>query len=136
MPKVTIAGIIFVHIALILYTLFIIFENRKQKTTKSVLVFITLAVIFDIAATTCMMIGTTRTYFTFHGIVGYIGLLLMVVDAFLLWKYKFTFLKLPTFGGSLLLSPVSWLQFIGNNFTAFNLLYVKCKNYYFIIFNN
>jgi hypothetical protein len=79
MPKVTIAGIIFVHTALILYTLFIIFENRKQKTTKSVLVFITLAVIFDIAAT------------TFHGIVGYIGLLLMVVDAFLLWKYKFRY---------------------------------------------
>ena len=91
MPKVTIAGIIFVQIALILYTLFIIFENRKQKTTKSVLVFITLAVIFDIAATTCMMIGTTRTYFTFHGIVGYIGLLLMVVDALLLWKYKFKY---------------------------------------------
>jgi hypothetical protein len=63
MPKVTIAGIIFVHTALILYTLFI----------------------------TCMMIGTTRTYFTFHGIVGYIGLLLMVVDAFLLWKYKFRY---------------------------------------------
>ena len=88
MPKVTIAGIFFVHIALILYTLFIIFENRKQKTTKSVLVFITLAVIFDIAATTCMMIGTTRTYFTFHGILGYTGLLLMVADAVLLWKYK------------------------------------------------
>ena len=88
MQKITIVGIIFVHIALILYTLFIITENRKQKATKSVLIFITLAVIFDIAATTCMMIGTTRTYFTFHGILGYIGLLLMVADAFLLWKYK------------------------------------------------
>jgi len=88
MPKVTIAGIFFVHIALILYTLFIIFENRKQKTTKSVLVFITLAVIFDIAATTCMMIGTTRTYFTFHGILGYTGLLLMITDTVLLWNYK------------------------------------------------
>jgi hypothetical protein len=88
MPKVTIAGIIFVHIALILYTLFIISENRKQKSTKSVLVFITLAVIFDVAATTCMMIGTTRTYFTFHGILGYTGLLLMITDAVLLWNYK------------------------------------------------
>lgn len=88
MPEVTIAGIIFVHIALILYTLFIILEQRKQKTTKSVIVFITLAVIFDIVATTCMMIGTTRTYFTFHGIMGYIGLFLMVLDAFLLWKYR------------------------------------------------
>jgi len=88
MPKITIAGIIFVHIALILYTLFFVFESRKQKTTNSVLIFITLAVIFDIKATICMMIGTTRTYFTFHGIMGYIGLLLMVVDAVLIWKYK------------------------------------------------
>jgi hypothetical protein len=88
MQKVTIVGIVFVHIALILYTLFIISENKIQKATKSVLVFITLAVIFDIAATTCMMIGTTRTYFTFHGILGYIGLFLMVTDTFLLWKYK------------------------------------------------
>ena len=88
MPKVTIAGIIFVHIALILYTLFIIFESRKHKTTKLVLVLISLAVMFDVIATACMMIGTTRTYFTFHGIMGYIGLLLMLVDAILLWKYK------------------------------------------------
>jgi len=88
MAKVTIAGIFFVFIALILYTLFIIYENRNKKTTKSVLIFITLAVIFDITATTCMMIGTTRTYFTFHGILGYIGLLLMITDAFLLWKFK------------------------------------------------
>jgi hypothetical protein len=88
MAKITILGIVFVHIALILYTLFIIFENRKQRTTKSVLALITFAVIFDILATTCMMIGTTRTYFTFHGIMGYIGLLLMVADAYLLWKYK------------------------------------------------
>ena len=88
MPKITIAGIISVHIALILYTLFFIFENKKQKTTKAVLVFITLAVIFDVIATICMMIGTTRTYFTFHGIIGYIGLLLMVTDAVFLWRYK------------------------------------------------
>ena len=88
MPKITIAGIIFVHIALIFYTLFFVFESKKQKTTNSVLIFITLAVIFDVTATICMMIGTTRTYFTFHGIMGYLGLILMVVDAVLFWKYK------------------------------------------------
>ena len=88
MAKVTFVGIIFVNIALVLYTIFFVSENKTQKTTKSVLLFITLAVIFDIAATTCMMIGTTRTYFTFHGILGYIGLLLMVADTVLLWRYK------------------------------------------------
>jgi hypothetical protein len=91
MQKIIAIGIIFVNIALILYTLFIIFENKQKKTTKTVLIFITLAVLFDIAATTCMMIGTTRTYFTFHGIMGYIGLSLMVADAILLWKYKLKF---------------------------------------------
>lgn len=88
MSKVTIAGIIFVNIALILYTLFIIYENKIRKTNKTVLLFISLAVIFDIAATVCMMIGTTRTYFTFHGIMGYIGLFLMIVDTVLLWNFK------------------------------------------------
>lgn len=88
MAKITVVGIFFVHLALILYTLFIIYESKHQKTTKSVLFLISLAVIFDIVATTCMMIGTTRTYFTFHGIMGYTGLLLMIVDAVLLWKFK------------------------------------------------
>ena len=88
MAKITVVGIFFVHIALILYTLFIIYESKNQKTTKSVIALITSAVIFDILATSCMMIGTTRTYFTFHGIMGYIGLLLMIVDAVLLWKFK------------------------------------------------
>ena len=91
MAKITVVGIFFVHLALILYTLFIIYESKQQKTTKSVLFLISLAVIFDIVATTCMMIGTTRTYFTFHGIMGYIGLFLMMVDAVLLWKYQLKF---------------------------------------------
>lgn len=88
MRTVTLIGVILVHLALIFYVLFIIYENKKRKATTSVLTLITLAVIFDIAATTCMMLGTTRTYFTFHGIIGYIGLLLMLIDAVLLWKHK------------------------------------------------
>jgi len=91
MAKVTIAGIILVQLALLFYTLFYIVESKKQKTTNLLLFFITLAVIFDISATTCMMLGTTRTYFTFHGIIGYIGLLLMLVDFVLLWKYRIKF---------------------------------------------
>lgn len=88
MRTVTLIGVVLVHLALIFYVLFIIYENKKRKAATSVLTLITLAVIFDIAATTCMMLGTTRTYFTFHGIIGYIGLLLMLIDAVLLWKHK------------------------------------------------
>ncbi len=88
MRTITAVGVGFVHLALIFYILFIINENKQRKATKSVLTLITLAVIFDVIATSFMMLGTTRTYFTFHGIVGYLGLLLMLIDAVLLWKHK------------------------------------------------
>lgn len=88
MAKITVIGIVLVQLALLFYTLFYVVENKKQRTTNLVLILITIAVLFDIGATTCMMIGTTRTYFTFHGIIGYIGLLLMLTDAILLWRHK------------------------------------------------
>jgi hypothetical protein len=91
MAEITKVGIFFVHFALIFYTLFILFEAKKQRATNIVLVLIIFAVLFDITATACMMIGTTRTYFTFHGIIGYIGLLLMIIDFILLLKYRIKF---------------------------------------------
>lgn len=91
MAEITKVGIFFVHFALIFYTLFILFESKKQRATNSVLLLITFAVLFDITATACMMIGTTRTYFTFHGIIGYIGLLLMIIDFILLLRFRIKF---------------------------------------------
>ena len=88
MAEITKVGILFVHLALIFYTLFILLEGKKQRAANIVLLLITFAVLFDIIATACMMIGTTRTYFTFHGIMGYIGLLLMVIDYILRLKYR------------------------------------------------
>lgn len=88
MPVVIIAGIILVHLALIFYILFIINENKQRRATTAVVTLITLAVIFDISATSCMMIGTTKTFFTFHGSMGYAGLLMMIIDAILIWKHK------------------------------------------------
>lgn len=91
MAEITKIGILFVHLALICYTLFIIYEGKIKRASTRVLTFICFAVVFDIIATACMMIGTTRTYFTFHGILGYIGLLLMIIDFILLIKYRVKF---------------------------------------------
>jgi hypothetical protein len=88
MAEITKVGIFFVHFALIFYTLFIIYEGKDRRVTTRVILFITFAVLFDITATACMMIGTTRTYFTFHGILGYIGLLLMIIDFILLLRFR------------------------------------------------
>ena len=91
MAEITKVGIFFVHFALIFYTLFIIYEGNDKSASTRVLLLITFAVVSDITATACMMIGTTRTYFTFHGILGYIGLLLMIIDYILLLKFRIKF---------------------------------------------
>jgi len=88
MKPIILVGVITVQLAMIFYTIFIINENKKKSATKMVLLSLTLAVFFDLFATSCMMIGTTKTFFTFHGILGYIGLLAMIIDAILVWRHK------------------------------------------------
>ncbi len=89
MDTIILLGVIFVHLALIFYTIFIIKEFKTQKASNSIIFFLLTAVLFDIIATSCMMIGSTsETYFTLHGTLGYIGLFAMVVDAFLIVKHR------------------------------------------------
>lgn len=87
MSYVIIAGVILIHIALILYSVFIYKEHKYKRATKGLLVFITAAVLFDISATACMMIGTAEKYFTLHGILGYTALAVMVTDAIFIWRH-------------------------------------------------
>lgn len=91
MSTIIIAGVIFIHIALVLYTVFIIKEHKYKRATKGVLGFITAAVIFDIIATGCMMIGTVENYFSLHGVLGYSALAVMITDAIFIWKHKLNF---------------------------------------------
>ncbi|MCF6270526.1 MAG: hypothetical protein L3J41_12500 [Melioribacteraceae bacterium] len=88
MSLIILAGVILIHIALILYTVFIYKEHKYKRATKGLLIFITLAVAFDMSATISMMLGTTETYFTLHGIFGYTALLVMIIDATLIWRHK------------------------------------------------
>ena len=87
MSYVIVAGVILIHIALILYSVFIYKEHKYKRPTKGLLVFITAAVLFDISATACMMIGTAEKYFTLHGILGYTALAVMITDAIFIWRH-------------------------------------------------
>lgn len=89
MPElVIILGVIFIHIALVLYSIFIYKERKYKRATNGVVGFITVAVIFDVTATICMMLGTVEKYFTLHGILGYAALVVMVTDAVFIWKHR------------------------------------------------
>jgi len=91
MSYVIIAGVILIHIALVLYSIFIYKENKYKRATKGVLGFITAAVLFDISATVCMMVGVVEEYFTLHGVLGYSALLVMIIDAIFIWKHKLNY---------------------------------------------
>jgi len=91
MSYVIISGVILIHIALVLYTIFIFKEHKYKRATKGLLVAITSAVLFDISATVCMMVGVAEEYFTLHGVLGYTALAVMVTEAIFIWKHYLNF---------------------------------------------
>jgi len=81
-------GSLVVTIALALYSIGFIKEQRQKKVSSNVLLFFTIGVIFDISATILMIMGSTKGLLTFHGFIGYSSLLGMSTDTFLLWRYN------------------------------------------------
>ncbi len=86
MSPVLIAGVIIVNLALIAYSIAIITQQRKKLVNSFILTFLTTGVILDITATVCMIIGSENSFITFHGVIGYLALAVMLIDGILLWK--------------------------------------------------
>ncbi len=86
MSSILLAGVIIVNLALVSYSVAIITEQRKKIVSTFVLTFLTIGVILDITATICMIIGSENSFITFHGVIGYLALGVMLIDAILLWK--------------------------------------------------
>jgi hypothetical protein len=78
--------------ALLAYSLAIITEQRKRLVTRFVLTFLTIGLILDITATTFMIIGSSKSAFTLHGILGYSSLAAMMIDTILIWRFHTKFL--------------------------------------------
>lgn len=86
MSPILIAGIVIVNLALLAYSVAIITEQRRKLVTGFVLIFLTIGVVLDISATICMIIGSANSFITFHGLIGYLALGVMLIDGILLWK--------------------------------------------------
>lgn len=87
MKPILIAGTSIVVLALASYSVGIITEQRRHRVTPTVLRALTLGVLLDIAATTCMIIGSENPIFTLHGILGYSSLAAMLTDTALVWRH-------------------------------------------------
>jgi len=87
MNTLSLTGIIIVQAALLFYSIAIITEQRKRMVSGTMLIFLTVGVLFDITATTFMILGSSRGPFTLHGVLGYSSLAGMLIDAILIWRF-------------------------------------------------
>ena len=88
MSPVILFGVVTVNLALVAYTMGVIAEHRSRRASGFVLGVFTMAVLFDLVATGCMMAGSHKPWFTPHGIVGYLALGVMVVAVARLWGLR------------------------------------------------
>lgn len=79
-------GVFIVNLALISYTIATILLYKKKTTHPKVLIFFTVGVIFDIAATILMIMGSSKGMVTAHGVVGYSSLAAMLFETISLWR--------------------------------------------------
>jgi hypothetical protein len=88
MKPILIAGTSIVILALIAYGIGIITEQRRHRITPLVIKALTVGVLFDVTATTCMIIGSEHPIFTLHGILGYSSLMAMLTETSLAWRHR------------------------------------------------
>jgi len=86
MNTLSITGALFVTLALLSYSTAILTEQNKKQIIPRVMVFISLGVVLDVTATIFMILGSRNSPFTFHGIIGYSALVVMIVECSLLWQ--------------------------------------------------
>ncbi len=88
MSPVILFGVVAINLALVAYTIGIIAIARRRTVSAFVLRVFTLAVALDVVATGCMVAGSDKPWFTPHGVVGYLALLVMVVAVTRLWRFS------------------------------------------------
>ena len=81
-------GVVAVLFALVFYSIGILTEQRNKVINKTVLIFLSLGLFFDIAATGSMIIGSSNSMFTFHGVIGYAGLIAMTIETILAYRFN------------------------------------------------
>ncbi len=112
MNPIILAGTIIVQFALIFYAIGVVIEQRRKVVSKAVVRFLFFGVIFDITATACMMIGTEKSLFTMHGILGYSSLIAMVTDTILLIRHRQQNGEAPVPRGLHIYSRVAYIWWI------------------------
>jgi hypothetical protein len=84
---ILIVGVVIVNLALIVYGIGIVAEQRSHRITGKVLRFLQAGVLLDIVATTCMVIGSGQGL-SLHGYIGFSALAAMVSELTVAWRHR------------------------------------------------
>lgn len=90
MDPVRMAAILTVTVALVLYTIGTVKQQRSRRSTNAVRGWLTTGVVFDITATALMIVASKSVTLTLHGALGYSALALMITDTSLMWRHART----------------------------------------------
>jgi len=84
-----------VTLALVLYSVGTLAEQRSHRAGARVRAFLTLGLTCDVIATALMIAATGSLAPTLHGILGYSALALMLIDVVLIWRHWRTAAEAP-----------------------------------------
>lgn len=87
MSPILIAGVIIVNLALVCYGIGIFAEQKSHRVSAATLNWLRLGVVFDITATACMILGSSRGL-TVHALLGFSSLAAMLVETSLAWRHR------------------------------------------------
>jgi hypothetical protein len=87
MDPIRMAAVGTVTLALALYTIGTVKEQRARRATPGARGFLAIGVVFDITATALMVVASQSLSITVHGLLGYSALAMMLTDTALLWRH-------------------------------------------------
>lgn len=88
MTPLRMASVTCVTVALALYTVGTVKEQRARRATPGARGFLAAGVLMDVIATALMILATERRGITLHGVLGYSALTAMALDTWLLWSHQ------------------------------------------------
>ena len=87
MSPILIAGVLIVNLALVSYGIGIFAEQKSHRVSAATLNWLRLGVVFDITATACMILGSSRGL-TVHALLGFSSLAAMLAETSLAWRHR------------------------------------------------
>ena len=122
MDPVRMSAVLTVTLALALYTVGTVKQQRSRRSTLAVRGWLTTGVVFDVTATALMIVASKSLTPTLHGVLGYSALAFMLTDTILLWRHAKRAGDAPVPSGLHLYSRVAYGYWVVAYFTGAGLV--------------